>query len=191
MNAVLDFIQSQNRLDEKTDTSKTLGGDVLLRQIQSRLTQLIQSPQFGTGSSIQRLLDVGIEMTRNGNLKLNEEKFNAVLAATPDDVRKFFSGDGFNVGFVPAIHREIQTLTDQSFGSIANRKRSLQDEISRIDQNIDNKQRQLGRREEQLRRQFSQLEETMGRLKQQGAAVAAMSSPAYQGPNLGGGEMHS
>lgn len=190
MNDVLGFIQTQNHLDEKTDTTKTLGGDQLIRSIQNRLTNLIQTPQYGVQSSVVRLNDVGIEITRNGVLKLNEDKFNAVLAKAPDEVRKFFSGDGFNTGFVPSIRREISILTNQAFGSIGNRKKALQDEISRIDQNIENKQRQMGRREEQLRRQFANLEETMGRLKQQGAQVAGMSQGGGGGLNLGGGEMH-
>ena len=189
MNDVMNFIQAQNKLDEKTDTTKTLGGDQLIRNIQSRITNLIQSPQYGVQGSITRLGELGIEITRTGNLKLNEDKFNAVLARAPDDVRKFFAGDGFNTGFVPAVHREISTLTNQAFGAIGNRKKGLQDEISRIDQNIDNKTRQLARREEQLRRQFSNLEETMGRLKQQGAAVAGMGGGGGGGLNLGGGMM--
>ncbi len=188
MNDVLGFIQTQNHLDEKTDTTKTLGGDQIIRSIQGRLTNLIQNQQYGVNSSITRLNELGIEITRTGVLKLNEEKFNNVLSRSPDEVRKFFAGDGFNTGFVPSLRREISTLTNQAFGSISNRKKALQDEVTRIDQGIDNKTRQLGRREEQLRRQFANLEETMGRLKQQGAAVASMGAPAG-GLNLSGGTM--
>jgi flagellar hook-associated protein 2 len=189
MNDVMGFIQTQNHLDEKTDTTKTLGGDQLIRSVESRITQLIQQSQYGVNSRITRLSELGVEITRNGTLKLNEDKFNATLAREPDEVRKFFSGDGFNTGFVSSIRREISTMTNTAFGTISNRKKALQDESSRIDQNIETKERQLGRREEQLRRQFANLEETMGRLKQQGAAVANMSA---QGPslNLSGGEMH-
>lgn len=181
MNEVLGFIQSQNRLDEKTDTTRTLGGDQLLRSIETRFQRLIQEPQYGIGGDIKRLNQLGIEITRAGLLKLNEEKFNQVLASKPEHVRMFFAGDGFNVGFIPSIKREIATVTNVAFGSLANRKKSLQDNIGRINQNIQNKERNLGRREEQLRRQFGKLEETLGRLKQQGAAVGAMG-----GVNLGG-----
>lgn len=193
VNDVLDFIQAQNRMTDKTDTSKTLGGDQLIRMVEGRMQRLLQDPQYGIGGDITRLNQLGIEYTRNGNLKLNEDKFNQVLAKKPDDVRKFFAGDGFNVGFLPALHREISGLTDSAFGAIANRKRGLEDNIRRVDDNIANKERALERREQQLRRQFSKLEETMGRLKQQGAAIsgAMASQPGVGGMNLSGGQLKS
>ena len=189
MNEVLSFIQSQNQMNEKTDTSSTLGGDQIIRMIEGRMQRLIQDPQYGVGGEIKRLSQLGIEITRNGTLKLNEEKFNQVLAKHPDDVYKFFAGDGFNVGFIPAVRREIRTLTDGALGPITNRKRALQDNIRRADDNIANKEKAMARREQQLRRQFATLEETMGRLKQQGAAVAQLSQPSGPGMNLSGAQM--
>lgn len=190
MNDVLGFIQAQNTMNEHTDTTKTLGGDQLIRMVETRLQRIIQNPQMGVGGEIVRLNQIGIEMTRNGTIKLDEEKFNKVLAAKPEQVRMFFAGDGFNVGFIPSIRREIKTLTDSAFGSIGQRKKSLQDSIQRLDDNIANKEKHLARREEQLRRQFANLEETMGRLKQQGAAVGQMGS-ALGGLNLSGGKLQS
>jgi flagellar hook-associated protein 2 len=187
MNDTLSFLQGQSRIDDKTDTSKTLGGDSLIRSVENRFRSLIQSPQYGVGS-ISRLNQLGIELTRSGTLKLDEDKFNATLQKDPDEVRKFFAGDGFNVGFVPSLKREIANITNSAFGQIAMRKKSLQDNIGRIDQNIETKERQLGRREEQLRSKFAKLEETMSRLKSQGGAVAAMAS--YQGPNLGAAQVN-
>jgi flagellar hook-associated protein 2 len=191
MNDVLSFLQSQSKIDQTTDTSKTLGGDQLVRMVENRLRKLIQDPQYGVGGEINRLNQLGIEITRDGVLKLNEEKFNQVLAAKPDHVRKFFAGDGFNVGLIPSVRREIMNLTNSATGSISNRKRSLQDNIKRMDDNIANKEKALERREQQLRRQFGQLEETMGRLKQQGAAVGQIGAGGggVGGMNLSGASM--
>jgi flagellar hook-associated protein 2 len=188
MNEVLAFIQQQNAINEKTDTSKTLGGDSLLRSIENRLRRLIQDPQYGVGGSVNRLNQLGIEFQRNGTIKISEDKFNSMMASNPDEVRKFFAGDGFNVGFVPSLRREISNLTNQAFGQIANRKRSLQDNIKRIDENIASKEKNLEKRQESLRNKFAHLEETMSRLKQQGAAVAGMAAQ-YQGPSLGGAQV--
>lgn len=184
MNDVLGFIQAQNQMNESTDTTKTLGGDQLIRMVENRLQRLVQDQQYGINGDITRLNQLGIEMTRNGTLKLNEEKFNQVLAQKPEHVQRFFAGDGFKVGFIPAIRREISNLTNSAFGSISNRKRALEDNIKRVDQSIANKERGLERREQQLRRQFAKLEETMGQLKQQGAAVGQIGS----GINLSGAQ---
>lgn len=188
LNEVLGFIQGQNKMNENTDSSQTLGGDQLIRMIESRLQRLIQDPQYGVDSSITRLNQLGIEMTRDGTVKLTEDKFNKVLAQQPEQVRKFFAGDGFKVGFIPAIRREVATLTNSAFGSIHNRKKSLEDQIRRSDDQIASKQKNLEKREQQLRRQFGNLEETMGRLKQQGAALGVMNS-GIQGMNLSGGQL--
>ncbi|OFZ17860.1 MAG: flagellar hook associated protein [Bdellovibrionales bacterium RBG_16_40_8] len=190
MNDVLSFIQSQNQMNDKTDTSRTLGGDQIIRMVESRLRRLIQDPQYGVGGDITRLSQMGIEITRSGTLKLNEDKFNQTLASKPDHVKRFFAGDGFKVGFIPAVRKEIGVLTNSAFGAISNRKRALEDGIRRTDDNIANKEKALVRREEQLRRQFANLEETMGRLKQQGTAVGSMAQNNL-GLNLSGAQLHT
>ncbi len=183
MNDVLSFIQVQSRVGEKTDTTKTLGGEQIIRAVQTRLQRLIQDPQVGVQSKITRLNQMGIEITREGVLKLDEDKFNKTLAGQPEDVQKFFAGDGFNIGFIPSVKREIATLTNVAFGPVAMKKKGLQDNISRLDQNIESKERLLQKREEQLRRKFAGLEETMSRLKSQGQALNAT---AFQAPSFGG-----
>lgn len=184
-NAVFSFIQSQNSLNEHSDTSSTLGGDGLLRSVENRLRRLIQSSQFGLGG-IQRLGQLGIEFSRNGTLNFNEDKFNSTLAKSPGDVQRFFAGDGFATGFIPSLKRELNAVLDSAFGPIAIRRKALQDKIGRMDDQIANKERQVQRREETLRRQFSKLEETMSRLKSQGNALGAMGGGGMAGLNLKG-----
>lgn len=188
LNEVLGFIQAQNRMDQNTDTSQTLGGDSILRSVENRIRRLIQNPQYGISGSINRLNQLGVEFNRNGTLTLDEDKFNNVLAANPDDVRQFFAGDGFNTGFIPSLKREISTVTNQAFGPVSMRKRALTDNIRRIDQNITNKERHLERREQQLRNKFAKLEQTMSTLNQQGSALAAMGGGG-QGLNLSGAQL--
>ncbi len=186
MNAVLGFIQQQNKLDKGTDTSRTLGGDGLIRSVEQRLRQLIQSPQYGVKGDIRTLSQLGVQFNRSGTLDYDEKKFNAVLAQRPDQVHAFFAGDGLDTGFVPSIRREIGTMLNSVFGPIGNRKRGLQQKIDQIDQRIETKERQLVRREEQLRNKFAKLEETLGRIKGQGQAMAAIQSGIAGGGGGGG-----
>ena len=174
LNGVLQFIQAQNKLDEKTDTSQTLGGDSLLRSIESRLQRLIQNPMYGIPGNIKRLNQLGIQMNRNGLLDYSEDKFNSALANDPTGVQQFFAGDGFSVGFVPTLKRELSAVMNSAMGPIANRKRALQQKIDQADQNIANKEKQLARKEETLKNKFAKLEESMSRLKGQGAALAGL-----------------
>ncbi len=184
MNGVLSFIQAQNKLDKSTDTSKTLGGDSMVRTVESRIRQLVQSPQYGIKGEIKTLNQLGIQFNRTGTLDYDQKKFNAVLASRPDAVQEFFAGDGFQTGFIAAVRREVTNMTNPSFGPLSNRARGLKTQIEQMDQRIEQKERMLTRKEEQLRNKFARLEETMSKIKGQGAQVAAI---AGGGNGLGQG----
>lgn len=174
VNAVLSFIQQQNSLGKDSDTSSTLGGDSLLRGIEQRLRNLVQNPQVGVGSEVNRLSQLGIVFNRNGVLEHNEEKFNTALMKNPAAVQRFLAGDGFNVGFIPSLRREISTVLNSAFGPVAIRKRALQDRIKQMDGQIANKERQLSIKEDNLRKKFARLEEVTSKLKSQGGALGGI-----------------
>ncbi len=182
MNGVFGFIQGQNKLSKDSDTTRTLGGDNLLRSIEQRMRQVCLNPQYGVSGKIKQLNQIGIQFNRAGTLDFDEKKFNATLQRNPEAVHSFFVGDGLNTGFVNAIRREIANLTNTSFGPLANRKQGLQQKIDQIDQRIETKERQLVRREETLRNKFAKLEETLGRIKSQGSALAGFQPAGGHGP---------
>jgi flagellar hook-associated protein 2 len=184
VNGVFSFVQAQNTLSKTTDTSQTLGGDSLLRSVESRMRALVQNPQFGVKSEINRLNQLGIVFNRSGVLEYDEKRFNETLARNPADVQRFLAGDGFSVGFIPSLKREVGTMLDMAFGPVAMRKRGLQEKIGQMDKQIEDKERQLTKKEELLRNKFAKLDETMSRLRGQGAAVGALG-----GGGAGGGQM--
>lgn len=183
MNGVLTFLQTQSKVTKDTDTSKTLGGDSMVRSVESRMRQLIQNPQYGIKGNVRSVSQLGIAFNRNGTLDFDQKKFNAALAANPAAVQEFFAGDGFATGFIAAVRREVTNLTTPTTGPLANRAQGIKSAIAQIDQRIEQKERQLSRKEDQLRDKFSRLEETMSRIKGQGSQVAAI---AGGGGGLGG-----
>ena len=185
MNGVFKFIQSQNRLDKNTDTSKTLGGDSLLRSIESRLRNLVQNTQYCINGPIKRLGDIGISFNRSGTLDYDEEKFNAKLAKNPESIQQFFAGDGFSVGFIPSLRNSLKVIQDTSFGPISNRKRSLQSKIDQFDRRIEQKEKLLSQKQQNLKNKFARLEASMSRLKSQGAQLAATTGTSSAIPGLG------
>lgn len=174
MNAVLSFIQTQSKMDRNTDTSRTLGGDSMIRSVEQRLRRLVQNPQYGVRGSVRSLNQLGIQFNRDGILEFDQKKFDSALASNPEDVQAFFVGDGFSTGFVSAVRREVNTMLNPAVGPITNRSKGLKDKISQTDRRIADKERQLAKREDMLRKKFTRLEETMSRLKAQGAAVGQM-----------------
>lgn len=174
LNGVLQFVQAQNKMDKSTDTSKTLGGDSLVRSVEQRIRSLIQSPQYGVRGGINTLNQIGITFNRNGLLDFDQKKFNIVLANNADAVQSFFVGDGFQTGLIAAVKREVTNLLNPAFGPLTNRSKGLKDKIDQYDQRIEQKEKQLVKREEILRNKFARLEDTMSKLKAQGAAVGGM-----------------
>lgn len=187
LNSVLGFIQTQSKMTKDTDTTKTLGGDSILRSVESRIRQLVQNPQYGLKGSVRSLNQLGITFNRAGTLDFDQKKFNAALAANPEHVQEFFAGDGFSTGFIAAVRREVTNLTNPGFGPLNNRARGLKTQIDQMDQRIEQKERQLVKKEEQLRNKFAKLEETMSRIKGQGAQVSAIASGGFGGGGAGGG----
>lgn len=176
-NAVLSFIQGQNKLQKDKSGKERLGpmgGDGLLRSVENTMRRIIMNPQMGTESSITRLNELGIEFNRTGTLNFSQEKFEKRLMAKPRDVAAFLRGDGFNVGFVPTVKRELSQLSNSNFGPIGVRMKGLRDKIGAIDQRIESKEKQLEKKEESLRRKFSDLEGQMSKLNAQGAAVGGL-----------------
>ncbi|MEE6251550.1 MAG: flagellar filament capping protein FliD [Bdellovibrionota bacterium] len=172
INSVLGFIQQQNSLTQESDTSATLGGDVVLRTIESRVRQLLQSQVLGTGSNIRTLNEIGITFTRGGTLEYSEEKFNTKLKQNPEQVQKFLAGDGFNTGFIPKLRNMIRTLNDSSFGPLNNRRRGLQQQIEQMDNRLESLERRITQKEQNLRRKFAALEEKMAGIQAQGQFLA-------------------
>ena len=178
-NEALKFIQEQNKLkgDGKNARMGPLGGDSLLRSVESALRRVVLNPQVGIQSPIRRLSDIGVEFNRNGTLDFKQERFNAVLKSDPGAVSAFMRGDGFNTGFITTVQREIRNLTAPGFSGLGNRKKALQGRIDQINDRITNKERQLERKEDGLRKKFADLEQKMSKLQAQGGAFQAMGKP--------------
>lgn len=179
VNGVLGFIQSQNALTKDTDTTKTLGGDSLLRNLETRFRSLLQNPIFGAKGDIKYLSQLGIQFTRNGMLNFEEEKFNNAVAKNLGGVQEFFVGDNLSYGLVPQMKMMIGQMLDNVTGPLIQRQRGIKTKIDQFDHQIANKERILAQRENQLKQQFARLEETMSRMKSQGAYLQA---------KLGGGQ---
>ncbi len=186
-NAVLGFIQTQNALNEKSDTTQTLGGDALLRNVEQQFRRLFQNQQLGLGSDITRLGQIGVTFQRNGLLALDQDKFNAALQKNPEGVRRFLVGDGFVVGFIPQTRRIVATLTDGNLGPIGSKRNGLKQQVNQMDKRLESMEARVQGRERSLRQQFANLEDKMARLKQQGALIQARMGGASTGDlNLGG-----
>lgn len=181
VNKVLRFIKEQNTLDEKTDTSRTLGGDSLLATIEGR----IRSAMFATIQTDKgpvRISDLGLAFQRDGLLKLDQAKFEATLSADYKHVAQVLTGKytqegGKTNGFMDILEDAAKVLLLQPTGVLPTRKGGLDSQISQIDRQIANRQRIIQQKEEVLKAKFARLEETISKIKGQGAGLAGFAAP--------------
>lgn len=185
INAVLKFIKQQNTLDEKTDTSQTLGGDSTLTTIESRLRAAVFNPIM-TDKGAMRIGDLGISFQRDGLLKFDQAKFENALSGDYKAVTQVLTGkydkvNGKTDGFIDVLDETARLLLTAPSGVLPSRKGGLQTQISQIDRQIATRQRMLGQKEEILKAKFARLEETISKIKGQGAGLAGFAG----GPQLG------
>jgi flagellar hook-associated protein 2 len=185
INNVLKFIKDQNSLDEKTDTARTLGGDLTLATIESKIRSAIFTPIM-TDSGPMRMGDLGVTFQRSGLIALDQAKFEAALSkdykAVSQTLTGKFSQEGGKInGFIDNLEGAAKDLLTAPSGVLASRKAGLQSNIGIIDRQIANRQRTIEKKEEMLKQKFARLEETISKIKGQGAGLAGMP----QAPGLG------
>ncbi|RYZ98217.1 MAG: flagellar hook associated protein [Proteobacteria bacterium] len=166
INEVLGFIQKQNKLDEKSDTKRTLGGDITLQTLEYKVRQLVMTPiqtEFGP----VRMAELGVQFSRDGTLEMKADKFEQKLNENFDAVSQFFVGaTDAGDGFANRLDQSIRALTRPQ-GVVASRVDGIKSRIDDIDTQIDRKERQLTRTEQALKDKFSKLEGTIGKMKAQ------------------------
>lgn len=185
LNAVLKFIKEQNTMDEKTDTSRTLGGDIMLTTLQGRIhSAVFKDVQTDTG--YHRVSELGLTFNREGMLDFDQKKFQAAISKDYNMVSQILTGtfgeEGKTDGFMDNLSSAMNAVLRMPDGLIQSRKRSLQSNIDQIDRRISQKQKYLEDKERNLKDKFSRLEGTISRIKSQGAGVAALAGAAGASP---------
>ena len=177
INGVFAFIKEQNQLNESTDTSRTLGGDILLQSLESRLRAAIFT-YIDTSVGAKRIGDYGINFQKSGLLKLDAQKFEKETRENYKVTSEFLVGrleDGERIpGFIEQLKKVVDSALQFPNGILRSRKNSLSSNVQRMDNRIKQKERFLARKEDNLKQRFARLESTVSSLKSQGAGLSAL-----------------
>lgn len=178
INGVLQFIINQNKLDENSDTKRTLGGDVTLQTLESRLRSTIFK-SIKTSQGPKRFGDLGVTFQKDGLLKLDGEKFTNMLSQDYNLVSEILSGmyleeGGKTKGFMDYLREVVDLSLRFPDGIVSNRKQGIQSRIDQIDRRISQRMRIIEQKEQNLKNKFSRLESTMSQIQGQGAGLAAL-----------------
>jgi len=171
VNGIFEFITKQNTVDDKSDTSAGFTGDTSLQTIEFRIRNLMHEgfPVWDNSDDpdtprIKMLSEMGVEFAKNGQLTFSEEKFTKAMQKDFNGVAQAVSGE---YGFASQIKTVMTNYTRPGNGLLATREASLKNRISRIDRDIEAKERVLQRKTESLTQQFSRMQSTLSGMQQQ------------------------
>lgn len=181
VNGVIQFIKEQNTMDDKTDTSRTLGGDSILQSLEGRIRGAIFKDVM-TEKGPRRASDLGISFSREGVLTFDQKKFQSILNQDYQTVSQVLTGafleEGKSSGVMDNLNDAVNVVLRSPDGLLQSRKRSMQNQISEIDRRIDQKQKFLAEKEKNLKDKFARLEGTISKIRSSGAGVAALGASA-------------
>lgn len=187
VNTILEFINKQNAVDEKTDTKAMLTGDTSLQSIEYRVRNLlhegfpVKDTKVEGGFRFVNLNQVGIEFTREGQLSFKEEKFTAALEKDFSGLSESIAGE---MGFASQLKQVVGNYTRPNTGLLSVREKGMRERIKRIDDDIANKERRIEQRTQQLVGQFSRLQASLGKMQSQQAYLQSMGAASAGGANL-------
>ncbi len=171
INGILEFINKQNTVDDKTDTSAQFTGDTSLQSIEYRIRNLMHegfpifdNPEDPDTPRLAFLNQMGVTFAKNGQLEFSEEKFTKAIQKDFTGIAQAITGE---YGFASQIRQVMANYTRPGNGLLATRETSLKNRISRIDRDIENKERLIQRKTETLTQQFSRMQATMSGMQQQ------------------------
>lgn len=177
LNGVFSFIQSQNQLNEKSDTSRTLGGDYGIRLAEQRLRSALGGTMYGEeGRTIRALNDIGIQFNKSGTLTFDEKKFQASLNGHFDEVVDLLVGDGVGVGVIPRLTNALNSVAGTGGAVLTTQRDNEQAKVNRLQQDISTREKNAERRMEDLKGKLSRTQAAITKFQQQSGGFAGPQS---------------
>jgi flagellar hook-associated protein 2 len=161
-NAVVDVIHKQSEVDPTTNRGGPLLGDPTMVNLAQRMAGAI-ARTYGSGS-ITSTAQLGIHLTGDGHLSLDEAKLGSLLDSNFEDVAKFVAGSG---GFADQFRQVLDGFVDPKDGVLTSTINGASSRISDLKDSIDQANARLDDYEANLVQQFATLEDTLSQFQQQ------------------------
>ncbi|PAU74696.1 flagellar filament capping protein FliD [Halomonas salipaludis] len=139
-------------------------GDSAVRSMESSLRNELSAAEVRDGE-LSLLSDMGLSLSVDGTLELDEQQLDSALANDPEGVASFFAGDEANPGLAGRLESTTEQLLSSngalegSINSAETRIESLGEQYQRTEQSIE-------QTIDRYRTQFQQLDSMMGQMQQ-------------------------
>jgi flagellar hook-associated protein 2 len=187
LNGILEFINKQNQVDERSDTKTMFTGDSSLNSIEYRLRNIIhegfpvEDANADDGVRYKFLNQIGITFTKAGNLEFSEEKFQKALEDDFNGVSEMITGE---FGLANQMKVVVENFTRTGTGLLVNRENAIKSRIRKIDDDITRKERRIEQKTQAVTDQFARLQGTLANMQRQqnylSASMGAGGNPISQ-----------
>ena len=168
-NAVIGSINSEFTVNSTTGSEGVLGGDSMLRSLQSSLLSMVSTAASGAGQYVN-LQSMGIEMQNDGTLQINSANLSQALSSNFSDVQKFFQSTS---GWGQAAGTQMLQLTDPTLGPVAADINGLKQTNQGLTDQINDFELRMSAVQDQLTTQYSSLDALLQQYPMQLQQVAA------------------
>lgn len=149
--------KDKDKEDKTTTVSEAqigvLKGDTSIRLLQSKLRDSV----FTTASNGMRLSDIGIEIGRDGKLKIDDAKLTDSFKSDPEKVQAMFTGEG---SYVKNVEKTLKPFT-QFNGYIDQKQEALNKQIKSVNDSMDRHNYQMNQKYQIYLTQFTAMESTI------------------------------
>lgn len=160
LNGVFSYIQNQYKHEPgEAPGTKPLSGDPGVRLAEAKLKSALQSTN---------LAFLGVELSREGTLKLDEKKLESALATDYERVNKTLVSD-----VVPRLHQAVRNISGRD-GLVSGRKRSSAEQMRAATGDIEKREKQATQRLESLRQKLARAQISAEKLQRQTGALQSM-----------------
>ncbi len=170
--AISDFVDAFNNLSKviselgSSDPASPgiLSGDATLRILDRQIRRITTATVNGLTGNVNGLAEIGISTNQDGTLSLDSSKLNQQLTDNLDNIEQIFTASN-------GIASSLSTLVDQytnSTGILTSRTSSLNEQLSRIDDDRIQLSERLDQLETRLRAQFGAMDALVAQLKSTG-----------------------
>jgi flagellar hook-associated protein 2 len=166
-NETIQEIRNHSGYDAETEEWGLLATSYGIKGLPNELNSVI-STVVKTNTGIQSLFDLGVEINRDGTITIDEEALDAAIAANREDLAGFFvtNEDTGRPGLGDILNEKLRNLTN-STGVMQAETDFSNNELSRLEEDIENATARLDKRYDILSRQFVELDKYIGRMNAQ------------------------
>ncbi|MEO0602331.1 MAG: flagellar filament capping protein FliD [Myxococcota bacterium] len=170
-NEIITFYEANTVYDTSSNIAGPLTGESTARNILDRLGTLASSDYSSVSGSFTLLAQIGIETQQDGTLSLDSVEFDEAFEDNFEDMVEVLTSDD---GPLAAIQTQIDDVYINDDGLLDSRRETLQDQIDRLQEDVDRETLRIESRTETLRAQFTKMEEAFAELQNTGTQLSAL-----------------